>query len=87
MCVILCNMTHLSDNLTEAFPRLLREKSIEAIEAHGMSRDDLAEKLDLFPAGVDRILSQKEWPANLGLRVLEALEVQVDIQFPEHFDL
>lgn len=80
-------MTQFSDNLSESFPRFLREKSLESIDSRGLNRDELAEKLDLFPTGVDRILSQKVWPVSLGLRVLEALEVHVDIQFPEHSDL
>lgn len=72
-------MIELSGDLTESFPRLLRDKALEAIEARGLTRVQLAEKLDLFPAGVDRIMSQKNWPASLGCRVLDALDVSIDI--------
>lgn len=74
-------MAELSGNLTESFPRFLREKSLKEIQVRGLSRTDLAEKLDLFPAGVDRIMSQKEWPASLGCKVLDALDITVEIEF------
>lgn len=74
-------MTELSGNLTESFPQLLRKKSVDEIQARGLTRTELAEKLDLFPAGVDRIMSQKEWPASLGCKVLDALDVTIEIEF------
>lgn len=72
-------MAELSGDLTESFPRFLREKSIEEIEARGLARTELAEMLHLFPAGVDRIMSQRVWPASLGFRVLEALDVDIKV--------
>ena len=76
-------MIELNSDLTESFPRLLREKSLEEIEARSLTRVELADKLNLFPAGIDRIMHQKTWPASLGLRVLKALEVSVEVRFPD----
>ena len=76
-------MVELSGDLTEAFPQFLRAKAIEEIDTRNITRDELAEKLDLFPAGVDRVLNNTQWPASLGLRVLDALDVSVDVTFSE----
>lgn len=79
-------MTELSGNLTRSFPQHLQEKAVEAIDARGLSHAELAEKLGIFPEGARRIMNNKQWPASLGLRVLEALDIDVEVSFPDRTD-
>src|SRR5689334_11656957 len=84
---ILDFMTEISGDLTQSFPKYLRDQAVAEINTRGLTREELADKLDLFPSGVDRIMSQKEWPASLGCRVLEALNMTVTIRAADRPDV
>lgn len=66
-------------NLAESFSRRLQDEAMQEIDRRGMDATELAEILDLFPEGARRILSQEEWSAARGLRVLGALGLSIDV--------
>lgn len=72
-------MVMITENLQEAFPRYLQDEAMRILIEREITHNELADKLDIFPDGARRLLSQNSWPAETGFRVLDALGVTVNV--------
>lgn len=52
------------------------------IQAHGYSKTELAQRLDLLPSGVTTLLA-KTWSISEAFRIAQALEIQLTITISE----
>lgn len=65
--------------IEKAFSRQLQDSAMVIIAERDITRNELAEMLDIFPEGAHRLLSQNSWPAETGFKVLEALGATVEV--------
>lgn len=66
--------------LEEEVAKTLREKALDEIAGRGLTVEQLAEILEVFPDGARRLTHEPKWSVNVGLRVLGALGVPVRIE-------
>jgi ribosome-binding protein aMBF1 (putative translation factor) len=55
----------------------LREAVLEEIKNQGWSSEDVAERLKMFPVGVEFLLSEKYWPVETAIRIAAALGINI----------
>lgn len=59
------------------FQHQLRDMALAVIEREQLTREDLAQRLDMLPVGVEMLLGRKTWPMHVCLYVTEVLDVDV----------
>jgi hypothetical protein len=59
------------------FQRELRDLAIERIERDSLTSEQLAERLGMLPIGVEMLLERPTWTVGVGLRVAEALDLDI----------
>ena len=57
----------------------IRDKAVACWTAAGKPRATLADRLGVFPSGVDRIMSDPTWTLERGILVLDAFGVDVNV--------
>ena len=61
------------------FGRELRSLALAEIARRHLTKDELAESLGMLPIGIEMLLQRTIWPIEVGMRVAEA--VGVDVRF------
>lgn len=67
------------EGLESRFSRQVREHVMREIHRRGLDDQELAEVLDLFPAGVRRLQRNQTWEVSTGLRAADALGLDMDV--------
>jgi len=79
----------MSMNIAEPTPRelafatQLRELAVRQIDRRDISVDEIAERLQMLPLGVEMLLNRGSWSVEVGIRVTEALGVDVRLEAAE----
>lgn len=58
---------------------MLREKAVEVYGRGEVDDETLAVRLDVFRTAIARIFSRKDWSIEQGIRVLDALGLDVEV--------
>ena len=60
--------------------RELRSLAIAEIDRRNLTTADLAESLSMLPIGIEMLLQRTVWPIEIGIRVAEAIGVNVRLE-------
>lgn len=69
----------IADKEIRLLKTALKESIMKEINKLNLRRDQLAEKLDLLPSGVDILLSHSYWPFEKALSIIKMLDLSIEL--------